>query len=408
MAEYEDREHFIPIRKSELVDYCLKEPGMNFDDRDKFRQFCRLLEATFHFEYHSQLEELKSAYAPFDPDADTQTLSPLSDEQKEKKLEQLFSKFQWLLVRANYRQLTNEEIQAALEGSSDWGINMDVDFNVFERYHIFVRGDTMVKRGRRIWWKFFRLQEKELPTFQRLVLMLKLRKHKRLSKNIDTKSVFLKVFKDIPKMDLEMILPGARPQMTKLDKALIWYPLLLGLGLFAYNILDNFVRGSEAALLSTAVTLSLAGLLGGYGYKSYYSYNVKKQSYSLKLTESLYYQNLDGNQGVLHRLLDEAEEQECREAMLAYFFMWRYPREGGWTASDLDDYIEIDLERKANIKVDFEIGDALDKVKRLKIVQELPGGRLRAQPIDKALEMLDYTWDNYFKYNNPDPETPPV
>ena len=30
------------------------------------------------------------------------------------------------------------------------------------------------------------------------------------------------------------------------------------------------------------------------------------------------------------------------------------------------------------------------------------------QAIDKALQMLDYTWDNYFKYNNPEPETPPI
>jgi hypothetical protein len=28
--------------------------------------------------------------------------------------------------------------------------------------------------------------------------------------------------------------------------------------------------------------------------------------------------------------------------------------------------------------------------------------------VAKALEMLDWTWDNYFKFSNPEPETPPV
>ena len=75
--------------------------------------------------------------------------------------------------------------------------------------------------------------------------------------------------------------------------------------------------------------------------------------------------------------------------------------------ANLDDYVELDLERMANLKVDFEIGDALAKLERHELVQ-LVGDRYRAQPIEKALEMLDYTWDNYFKYNNPEYETPPV
>ena len=68
--------------------------------------------------------------------------------------------------------------------------------------------------------------------------------------------------------------------------------------------------------------------LGGYGYKQYAGYQITKQTYSKMLTESLYYQNLDNNAGVFHRLLDAAEEQECREAVLAYFFLWRFAGAG--------------------------------------------------------------------------------
>src|SRR6266436_4865879 len=125
------------------------------------------------------------------------------------------------------------------------------------------------------------------------------------------------------------------------------------------------------------------------------------------LTESLYYQNLDNNAGVMTRLLDEAEEQECREAILAYYCLWKFAPPQGWTAEQLDDYVELYLEGAAKLKVDFEIGDALAKLERLKLVQK-HGSMYRAVPLDKALAMLDWTWDNYFKYNNPAPETPPV
>jgi hypothetical protein len=87
--------------------------------------------------------------------------------------------------------------------------------------------------------------------------------------------------------------------------------------------------------------------------------------------------------------------------------MWRYPRPEGWAAANLDDYVEMDLERLAGLKVDFEIEDALDKLEKLRIVEKV-GGRYRPYPLPKALEMLDYTWDNYFKYNNPEPEQAPI
>ena len=135
----------------------------------------------------------------------------------------------------------------------------------------------------------------------------------------------------------------------------------------------------------------------GYGYKQYYGYNVTKQTYGYQLTRSLYYQNLDNNAGVFYHLIDKAEEQECREVILAYFCLWRSAATG-WTSADLDDYIELELERLANLKVDFEIGDALEKLDRLGLVEKT-GDRYRAKPLQAAQERLDYLWDNYFQYN---------
>jgi hypothetical protein len=404
MAEYEDREHYIPLRKSDLVGLLLADKQLPPDAREDFKQFCKLISAVFHFEYLERLERLKDFFAPFDPDSQTRPLKPLPLDQREKKLDQLFAEFTSLMERANFKRLTKADIEAAMEGgASDWGINMEVDFNVFERLELFMRGEgktTRIKKHPIFFWK---QTEKKVDSYGRLVLMIKLRPHKRLGPNVNTQAVYFKLFKDIPKLDLEMILPGARIQMPRAQKGKLAASLV---GTFGYAILKTGTAIMAAVGAVVKGALVTAGnvawgpflLLGGYGYKQYAGYQVTKQTYSKMLTESLYYQNLDNNSGVLTQLLDEAEEQECREAILAYFCLLEHAPPQGWTGPMLDDYVEMYLEGNANLKVDFEIGDALDKVERLGVVEK-HGEFYKAVPLPVALEKLDYRWDNYFQYN---------
>jgi hypothetical protein len=419
MAEYKDREHFIPIRRCELVELLCADKDLKPQDRDLFRQFCRLVMATLHFEYDQRLEQLKDAYAPFDPDHDTRNCLKVSADERQRCLNDLFCDFGWLLERAQFKHLSRDELEPTLQAASDWGINMDVDFRAFERIAIFARGDGQVKRTRRRLRNFLRVEETMVPAYKRLVIILKMRKHKRLPKEVDTESVYLKVFKDIPKLDVKMLLPGARVRMSKFDRGRITVPLLTGTAMIAWRLVGSVWRailqwGDDVIglVLGTAsgnpwlVWIIASGALG-YGYQSYYSYQQLKQSYHLTLTESLYYQNLDSNAGVLTRLLDEAEEQEAREAILAYYFLWRHADEQGWTAAGLDDHVETYLEGVSGLKVDFEIGDALTKLERMHIVHK-SGDRYRAVPIEKALEMLDWTWEHYFKYCHPGPGAPPA
>ncbi len=400
MAEYVDREHYIPLRLSDLIDLLCSQKDLPAHERQEFRQFCRLVAATFHFEYHERLRQLKDHYAPFDPDRVTTTLAKLLPEVKEKHIDKLFDEFVKLMERANYKRLSREEIEKALEGSSEWGLDMDVNFDAFEHLEVFIRGDDMGKRYLRRWYRPWTTEEVKVPVYRRFVLMVKARKHKRLGPEVNVEDVYVKMFKDIPKMDIEMLLPGAQVKMPKFTLLKMGGSVITGLGLIVWKL------AQEAAILLTEVARGglfilyapIAAVLG-YGYKQYYGYNVARQTYSLQLTRSLYYQNLDNNQGVFYHVIDEAEEQECREVILAYFCLWRSAPEAGWTAADLDDYVEMELERLANLKVDFEIGDALEKLDRLGLVEK-QGDRYRAKPLRTAQERLDYLWDNYFQYNN--------
>jgi hypothetical protein len=135
--------------------------------------------------------------------------------------------------------------------------------------------------------------------------------------------------------------------------------------------------------------------------RSFYGYLQTKQKYLLNLTQSLYYQNLDNNAGALFMLLNEAEEQEFREAILAYYVLLVPAGKDGWPREKLDDEIEEYLDRVTGMKIDFEIEDAVEKLVRFQLVEHCADGKFRAVSLRSGLEVLDRAWDQVFDYHRP-------
>ena len=407
MAQHADREHFIPIRVTDLVEYLCTESGpvsgqkLTADEQDRVRRFARSVALHVHAIYQTELRHLKDAYVPFDPDADLKPLHEPTDDERAASLGKLFDTFVHLMGRANYVRLSRDELEKVMDGASDWGVDMHVEWDAFDRIEVFVRGKGESRRYRRKWYRRFKREEVRVPTFRRVAVMVKQRPHRRLGDDADTKSVFLKLFKDIPQMDIEMLLPGTRIKMPLLERFKLGGSITSSLGYVGWKLGTStltlsglggaVLAGSTAALVTLYTPIAL---ILGYGYKTWYSFQVSKQTYSLQLTQSLYYQNLDNNAGVMFRMLDEAEEQEIRETLLAYFYLWRYAGDRGWTAAELDDYVELDLERRLNMEVDFEIEDAVRKLTRAGIVEQV-GDRYRAIPMDAAQARLDELWEKY-------------
>jgi hypothetical protein len=187
--------------------------------------------------------------------------------------------------------------------------------------------------------------------------------------------------------------------MSLFDRTKIVLPTLSGIALTGWKLVTGALVVAASGIYNS---LALAGLAGGtisYGLRSFHGYLQTKQRYQLSLTESLYYKNLDNNAGVLMRLVDEAEEQENREALLAYYFLRRELAPAGLAADELDRRIEAFLQAQLHRAVDFEVGDALDKLVRWRLVETLPEGRLRALPLEAALTTLDSAWDQIFTYS---------
>ncbi len=416
------REHFIPIRKSELVRLLADDKELSPDERQQFLELCTLVGSTIHFHYHQKLEELKEAYFSLDPDVDERTREPSNPAHEEQQASVVFDKFGELMERANFHKLSQEEIYSSLASASHWGLNLKLDFKIFERLDVYARGDVLGKRTVRTWRNWYRETTVDVPTYQRLAVAFRLAPASGGRKPTDISSrkqegkhqgayaprspeahrpIAMKLFKNIPKADLEMLLPGTRVKMSLLDQGKILIPTLSGVGLALFKL---FTKAFATALAGFSGMLGFLILLAGtigYGVKAFMGYLNTKDKYQLSLTRSLYFQNLDNNSGVFFRLLDEAEEQEFREAVLAWWLLWRKSSggdDGGWTAPQIDRAAEKFLRDRCNLQVDFEIEDALDKLRRLKLIEALPGGKWRTVSVSAALCELDRAWDNFFTY----------
>ncbi len=391
-------EHFIPIRKSDLLWALMCDADLRDEDRRELKRYCGLLDATIHYQFNQRLERLKELYAPFDPDAATVPVADDNPAERERQLPALFDRIAELLRKANYRKLDRNEIETATDAASEWGLRLHVDFQAFERLDVYACGDVLAKRERRRWWNAYRKEEVLVPLYQRLVVIVRLREHKWHDKQVDINAVYLKMFKNIPKQDVDMLLPGTRFRMSMLDRGKILLPTASGVVLAVVKIIKG------------AVVLAFSGVYGllalvtgmiGYGVKSFLGYQHTRDRYHLNLTRSLYFQNLDNNAGVLFRILNEAEEQEFREAVLGYFLLWRRAGCEGWTLEELDRAAEACLARMLGFHVDFEVRDALQKLVRWGAVEPAGAGRWRALPPETAFVQLDRAWDDYFHAASP-------
>lgn len=405
------REHFIPIRRADLTALLAAQSDLLPAEREKFQQLARLMEATLHYEYHLRLEELKNAYAPFDPDADTRPVAVLDPVDRDARASELFARFIDLLACCNFQRLSRDDIEEAAALVSDWGVNMDIDFGVFDRLEVFARGDTVGRRSRRRWRNWLRVEEVDVPIYQRLVVIFRLAEGQVVEHAERPDAIYVKIFKNVHKQDLEMLLPGAQVKMTLVDRTKIAFPTISGLGVSAYKatqlgILGKLLKGGVVAALAGGFwgvfgVVTVLGAMIGYAVKSFFTYLTTKDKYHLNLTRSLYFQNLDNNAGVLFRLTDEAEEQECREALLAWFLLWRRAGEKGWTERDLVEAPERFLSEQACVTVNFEYRDAIDNLRRWGLVETTSQGKFAALPIECCLHRLDHAWDHYFHHASP-------
>lgn len=388
-----EREKVIPVRTGDMTRLLLAEPGLSALEGTQLEQLGQMLRSVFHFEFLAKLEELKELYAPLDPDSDCLNLESFSRVRDEGSDEAFLTAFEAALVRANYHALEMKALEAAISAPNEQGLNFVPDFELFEHLKVYVRGNTRITRVARNLKSKFRKRIVVHEAYRRMVVILKFKPAPKLDKYARSDVVYLRLFKDVPHVDMEMHLPeqGTKVKMRLIDKAQIASPLATGIPTALFK------------LFFATITLSpwvLAPLLAGpitAGVNSFFGFQRAKQRHLHKMIRHLYYLNMATNASVITRIIDSAEEEEYKEALLAYFFLWRRASES-WDRHRLDAQVEAFLLEKTGVSIDFEIGDALDKLTRLGLLRPDPTGRLQAIPIDRALVSLDKRWDHYFRF----------
>ncbi|MFT7687276.1 MAG: hypothetical protein ACI9FB_002628 [Candidatus Azotimanducaceae bacterium] len=401
------RYRFIPFRKTDIVQMCLQEDRLAGKESE-FKQLCQMLSSVFHFEFHKLVESLKDNYAPIDPDADTRNINSDTPSIERDFVEEL----NVLLEKANYERVSEEELNSALTEASLFRIRLHVDFDEFSEVLLFCRG---VSQRQETLSSFFGLYKKtiDFTNYDRVVLYLRFRDDLKPSKAQQSipkpGTTLLRLFQNVPRADLEMLFPNTAVRMRLIDKLVIGIPAAisggivfttkLGASLVLVGSLLGFWLGmsSEPVELNEGTLLALmAGIaaLGGYLWKQFNSFKNRKMRFMQALTQSLYFKNLDNNAGVFHRLANDAEEEENKEAVLAYYFLLENSQ--AMKKEDLDKKIEHWLSDKWQCQVDFEIDDALEKLMTLNLVTEADG-EYRAVSIQQGIKNLDQRWDDYYQ-----------
>ena len=379
-ADHWGKEHFIPVAQADwrvLMTNLASEAGLS---HDRFEEFCALLDTLIHMRSYHNNAELSENYSHLDPDCINQRLDCCDSFSHDACGKTVFKQLDQIMVRANYQKLNRADLIEALKNASEFGMQMTVNFSAFRRLAVYVRGNVVGKRVHRRPLNFYRREEVDVPLYQRLVISFQMTEEACDGDDLRHECLYIKSFKNIPKHDIDMLLPATKVKMTLADRSKIVLPTLSGLAILIVRLFFVVSMGiyAFASLMFTTT---------GYAAKSIFGYLRTKDKYQHHLTKNLYYQNLGNNAGVLQQLQNEAEIQDIQECLLGYtMLLLKHP--SGATTRELDLSAEAFIEETVEFPVDFEADDALKKLVELNLVNGDRTRRFVAVPLTDGIQQL--------------------
>jgi len=132
---------------------------------------------------------------------------------------------------ANYRPLSQQELEEAFEVASLIPLHTRVDFDDFDQVLFFYRGEGEETVPFR---RFMKNRTMQIDTLQRVVVLLKFRDQEyfaaraRHSENMGfvPGKIYLYLYKNIPRNDLELLFPNVDVSMNWKDRLMLLVPVL--------------------------------------------------------------------------------------------------------------------------------------------------------------------------------------
>ena len=392
----------MPLRVGQIT-AALAEGEWDHDRSDAaaFRSLSRMVSALYHFEFHDREQAVLAAWS--EAADDTGAGGDIAAE------------VTGLLVGANYVEVTEEELLTALAEESLLPLRLEVDPDDYEVLLIYRRGSRReeVEVSR---WKGLRSERRCITVDDRVVVLTRVKPRAWFDergvdpadRDLVPGQLSLKEFQRVPRADIEMLLPSTRVRFRLIDTLLVGVPAVVsGIVVVTTKLLPTLglifvlvgawigIRDDRPQLDQGALVALIGGLvaLGGFLVRQWTKLKNRRLSYLKTLSETLYFKTLADGPGVIHTLLSSAEEQEVIEVLLAYRFLLRAP--DGLASDELDEAVEAWLQGTCQEDVDFEVADAVAKLRSLGLAHGEQ--RLRALPLDDAFAHLDGRWDDLFQ-----------
>ncbi len=415
-----EAEAFIPVSRFEIAEHLVANGVWGNTSRDSIRRLFRYLAAWRHVGYKERLDELELTYLPFSSETDLLRLGQFTPDQLMDYRTRFIKGLRRLLKQANYIEVDRAEMEELMNRGSQYKLDLKVELADFEECILYRRGTDYKTEMRRSPWTLYLVKKPvEFPIYQRLCVLLKLwPEETRIAKlmaeknvsrrkaasmvrdsrsslpaGIEADKIYIKLFKDIPHSDLEMLFPNTKVRLSRLDKIKIGGSAAGGVGIGLFGLITKVL--AAAVFSPYALVVGLFGI-GTVIFRQVMGFFNQRTQYMKVLAQNLYFHSLADNRSAFTLLANRAEEEDVKEEMLLYTVLATdtvYRRE----INDVRVYLSNWLRQNYDVDVDFEAEDALKRLLRDGVVREAADGKLVTLRPEEALKHYDEMWDGYLQ-----------
>ena len=238
---FKPRDRYIPVTRGAILKTLSAPELWPGYDPAEVRACFRYLAHWRHLNYADRGMELIESYQPFNPDRDT-AASAISAEAGSNGAKPAFiQSVRAMLERANYDEIPRAGLQAVIDEENPYGLELEVNLDEFSEIILYVRGESTDVVKPDLSGRLRGKKPVDVAVFQRVFLLLCLKheeervkevmvadrvseararktvtkNRKVLPPNIDDSHIYIKMFKDMPRPDLEVIFPIPRSSSAR-------------------------------------------------------------------------------------------------------------------------------------------------------------------------------------------------